>query len=77
MRSSKPLLPRPPGEPRLLDAKELSVFLNCHHKSIYRWRKDNVLTEPAVVQINRTLRFDRVLCLTQLQHHFPERYPLA
>ena len=75
MRSSKPLLPRPPGEPRLLDAKELSVFLNVHHGSIYRWVEEETITPPAYVRINRTLRFDRIQVLLQLQRKYPDKFP--
>lgn len=85
MRSYPPPPPRDPGEPVLLAAKRLSVFLDCHHKSIYRWLKEGVIT-TGVYRIGRQpngrgrggmLRFDRLLVLKQLQKTFPDRYPFA
>jgi len=75
LRRFPPPPPRSPGEPRLLAAKELAVFLNLATGSIYRHVRAGVL-HSGVYRIGpRTLRFDRLKSLEDLRAHDPEKFP--
>ena len=74
MRRFPPPPPRKPDDAPLVTAKDVSVTLNCHTNSIYRYVRDGWITDGVYGVGPRLLRFDEALVVAQIQRSHPHRF---